>query len=441
MSGTDHVGDEEELPQPGRPLLPRRIRLAALLLAVLAVATLIAIRVWPRSPHQAAVPSATTSVASAVPPATPETTNTTRRWPTAPGACDEHDLPIVSSRPPAEHTGVTVLLGGNQLRTVDFDRGRVTAMAQARLHAGEFVIGLTTSSQTYAVTAVCPSPAAGRRLRLLRIGADGSVSAVTLPGSTDAVLADDTHVQALALPENPDPNASGYLMPLDGRRRVRLPAGFVPLRWIQPHGVIVGILIAQPDTGPNTPHSLLIIDATTGHVRAHLGTGWLIAASDGLVLWATGCDELSDKPCTLHSRSVTGGPTASYRLPRPAPESGGGVLSPDGRLLAFTLKRPAQDPRFEAQPAPPNDIAVLHLDTGRLEIVPGLEVPADWFPPPLGMAFSADGRWLMIAINAGPKIRLLAWRPGLAHPYESKPITGPVIADVPILVLPARTGH
>jgi hypothetical protein len=313
----------------------------------------------------------------------------------------------VSSRPPAEHTGITVLLGGNQLRTVDFDRGRVTAMAQARLHAGEFVIGLTTSSQTYAVTAVCPSPGAAdgcgcfgsrRRERQRRHASR----------STDAVLADDTHVQALALPENPDPNTSGYLMPLDGRRRVRLPAGFVPLSWIQPHGVIVGILISQPDTGPNTPHSLLIIDATTGHVRAHLGTGWLIAASDGLVLWATGCDELSDKPCTLHSRSVTGGPTASYRLPRPAPESGGGVLSPDGRLLAFTLKRPAQDPRFEAQPAPPNDIAVLHLDTGRLEIVPGLEVPADWFPPPLGMAFSADGRWLMIAINAGPKIRILA---------------------------------
>jgi hypothetical protein len=82
-----------------------------------------------------------------------------------------------------------------------------------------------------------------------------------------------------------------------------------------------------------------------------------------------------------------------------------------------------------------------YLDTGRLEIVPGLEVPADWFPPPLGMAFSADGRWLMIAINAGPQIRLLAWRPGLAHPYESKPITGPVISDVPILVLPKRTGH
>jgi len=79
MSGTDHVGDEEELPQPGRPLLSRRIRLAALLLAVLAVATLIAIRVWPRSPHQAAVTTGTTSAASAVPPATPETTNTTRR--------------------------------------------------------------------------------------------------------------------------------------------------------------------------------------------------------------------------------------------------------------------------------------------------------------------------------------------------------------------------
>ena len=123
------VGDEEELPQPGRPLLPRRIRLAALLLAVLAVASLITIRVWPRSSHLAAVPSATTSDASAVPPATPEAPNTTGRWPTARGACDEHDVPIVSSRPPAEHTGVTVLLGGNQLRTVDFDRVGVTAVA------------------------------------------------------------------------------------------------------------------------------------------------------------------------------------------------------------------------------------------------------------------------------------------------------------------------
>jgi hypothetical protein len=90
---------------------------------------------------------------------------------------------------------------------------------------------------------------------------------------------------------------------------------------------------------------------------------------------------------------------------------------------------------------------VLHLDTGRLEIVPGIEVPAATVSAPAsspGMAFSADGRWLMIALNAGQKIRLLAWRSGLAHPYESKPIAmqimdlgGPGSSLPPILVLPA----
>jgi hypothetical protein len=412
------VGDQEELLQPKRPRLPRRIRLAALLLAVVAIAAGIAIRVWPRSTHPSvAAPPGTTSVPSAISPPTPETT-TPPPWPTAPGACNsDAELSIVSSRPASEHTGIRVLLGGNRLRTVDFDTARITAMSQVRLRPDEFVTGLIASSQTYAFTTVCMTG----QSRLLRIDADGSASAVTLPDSMAAALADDGHMWAVAAPKNP--NASAYLIPLAGGRRVRLPVGFFPDAITR--GVLVGnVATAEPTTG-----SLLLVDATTGRVRANLGTGWPLAVGGGLVVWTKGCDPPSDKPCTFHRTSVTGGPTASYRLPRPAFD---GVISPDNRLIALTLERPAPDTRFEGHPIPPSDIAVLHLDTGRLEIVPGIEVPAKIFP---GRAFSADDRWLVIALDAGPKTRLLAWRSGLTQPYESKPIAGPTMEAPPVLVL------
>jgi hypothetical protein len=421
-----HVGDEEELLQPARPRLPRRMRLAALLLAVLAIAALIAIRVWPRSTHpSAAVPPRTSSVPSAVSPSTPETTSTPPPWPTAPGACiADAVLPIVSSTPVNEHTGLTVLLGGNRLRTVDFDSGRVTAMPGARLRSGEFVVGLVAASQTYAWTGAC----APSRSRFLRLGSGGDISNVTLPSSIDAVLIDAARAWGMSGPKND--TSSGYLVPLDGGRRVRLPAGM----WsnLITDGVLVG------DVGsPTGKNSLLLVDAATGRIRDNLGNGVPVAVGHGFVLWTVGCDPSLVKPCTVHRRSVAGGATSSYRLPRP-PCCEIGVLSPDGRLVAFPLERAAQDPRYQSgHPLPPSDIAILHLDTGRLEIVPGVEVPAKTSP---GLAFSADARWLVIALDAGPKIRLLAWRSGLAHPYESKPIAGSAMEPPPLVVLPPHTG-
>jgi len=294
-------------------------------------------------------------------------------------------------------------------------------MSQVRLRPEEFVTGLIASKQTYAFTSVCMTG----QSRLLRIDADGSASTVTLPDSMAAVLADEAHMWAVAAAKHP--NASAYLIPLAGGRRVRLPAGFFPDAITR--GVLVGnVATAEPSTGP-----LLLVDAATGRVRANLGKGWPLAVGGGLVVWTRGCDAVHDKPCTLHRTSVTAGPTANYRLPRPAFD---GVISPDKRLFALTLERPARDTRFEGHPIPPSDIAVLHLDTRRLEIVPGIEVPAKIFP---GRAFSADSRWLVIALDAGPKTRLLAWRSGLAKPYESKRVAGPIMDPPPILVLPLRT--
>jgi hypothetical protein len=419
------VGDEEELLEPGGSRLPGWIWLAALAVAVLAVAALITIRVWPRSTHRpAAGPPAKASRPSAVSPTTPETRKTTPPWPTAPGACNSSvDLPLVSSTPRHSHTGITVLLGGNQLRTVDFDSGRATAISQTRLRHGEYVVDFRTASQTYAVLMKCEAAAA----RILRIGADGTISDVALPGSVDAVLADDANAWGVVPPSPPTANNTpAYLIPLDGGRQVRLPTNFYPLA--SASGVIVG---STGGTG-----ALLLVDAATGHVRGNLGEGQPVAVGDGIVLWTIGCDPSSNKPCTLHRRSVAGGTTSSYRLPRP-PGFASGLLSPNGRQVAFVLERAEQDPRYDiGNPIPPTDIVILHLDTGRLEIVPGIEAPATMSP---SLAFSADGRWLLIALDAGSKTRLLAWRSGLAYPYETTRIADQGLGAAPIAALPLHT--
>jgi hypothetical protein len=188
-----YVGDEEELLQPARPLLPRRIRLAALVLVVLIVAALIAFRVWLGSTHP-----------SAVLPPTPQTTTTPHTWPTAPGACNDNvPLPIVSSTPSTGHTGITVQLGGPRLRSVDFDSDQVTAIAHTRLRPGEFVVDLARASQTYAVVTTCSFAP----VRVVRVGAEGTISNVTFPGPIDTVLVDGAHARGLSGPK-PDSSRS-----------------------------------------------------------------------------------------------------------------------------------------------------------------------------------------------------------------------------------------
>src|SRR5262249_10298371 len=146
---------------------------------------------------------------------------------------------------------------------------------------------------------------------------------------------------------------SGFLVPLDAGARLPLPAGFRP-------DVAVGGLLA----GARLPdHDLLLVDAATGRIQAHLGNVVLMALGHRFVLW-TDCAPAFHRPCTVHRAAVTGGHAARYRLP---PGAGCcGVLSPDDRLLAFPLQR---------------TIGVLHLDTGRLEIVPGIDMPEDSVGP------------------------------------------------------------
>jgi hypothetical protein len=360
------VDGKEELLAGGRPGTPRRVRVAAALLAGAAIAALIVARTLPHSRHVPVTPASST-------------------WPQADSVCGSAQVPFVSSTRPAERTGIRVVLGGDRLRTVDFDTGQWRDTPSLPLARGEFVSAIEPGAM---VTAQCLSGDA----QVLHVTTGKSTvvahGGVALLGHGRAVI--DTTV-----------------VPLGRGRAVRLPADFQP-------EAVAGNVVAGQD-----PPGLVLVDAATGRIRARVGEGATVAADDRMLIWTGTCDNPSN-PCPIHRRMLATDATTNYLAPR-SPRALDGAISHDGRRLAFTLRRAQQDPRYVAEhPAPPADVAILRLDTGRLDVVPGVELP------PLGygatLAFSTDDRWLVIALNAGSTTRLLAWRPGLASPYECPPI-------------------
>jgi hypothetical protein len=373
------VDGDEDLLGSG-PRLPRPVRIAAGLLAGATIVTLIAVHVWPHTRHGAAT-------------APPLST-----WPDAAGACGRTPLPLVSSTRPAERTGIRVLLGGDRLRTGDFDTGQWRNAPGPRLERDEFV---TAYEPGYVATVRCDDS----RARVLRLG-DSSTTVV----SQGAVVLSARDAAVCCKPA---------FVPLNSGRRVWLPPDF------QAEAIAGDLVVGQDSSG------LVMVEAATGRVSMHVGVGAPLATNDRVLVWTGTCDNPTN-PCPVHRRVLATGATSDYLVPR-SPRPLDAQLSHDGRRIAFTLRRAEPDPRFHAEyPAPPADIAILHFDTGRVEIVPGIEVPP---PGHVGLAFSADDRWLVIALNAGPRIRLLAWRSGLTRPYESAPVAARPLGAPPIEVL------
>jgi len=383
---------------------------------VLVVLTLIVLHASTDRSHQA-VPSPTPSdLISTIPDG-----RTARAWPTAPGACGaETLLPIVSSASPAEHTGIEVLLGGDRLRLVGFDSGQATTLPEAVVRPGEYAAVLASDPITaYATTGSCDETAP---YAMLRISVDHRVSIIRPLGPTESPLTDGRRVWIASFASDID-NPYATITPVAGGQRVRLPHGFYASAIVG--DTIVGQL--QPDPGIS-PTWLALVDARNGRLLAKLAQHVApLAAGADQVLWTSGCDD-DASPCTLHRRAIAGGETIGSPLPRPACC---GVVSPDGTRIAFLIERASTDSRFSGHPLPSMDIAIMQLDTGRLDIVPGIELPAKSQP---GLAFAAPGDWLVIALDAGSRTRLLAWRPGLRQPYETNAVPGPV-HDPPTLVV------
>jgi hypothetical protein len=317
-----------------------------------------------------------------------------------------------------------MLVGGNRLRAVDFDSSSVTEIGG--LGQGEFG---DVRAGTLATTSTC-APGGSR---ILRLGAGQQTGVAGSLGSLEVLLTGGGGTWVVSSSPDTD-QVGGFVRRLDSRHWTRLPVGFSP--YAASGDELVGLL-EPSQSGP--PSRLVLVSAITGRRLADLGQdAQPVATGAGQVVWTTGCDPTSDSPCDLHRRWLRTGSTTTYRLPRPACCGGLGVVSPDGKLVAFLLERAATDPGYESHPIPPSDVAVLHLDGSRLEIVPGIELPAK---SSAGLAFSQDGRWLAIALDAGPRIRLLAWRSGLALPYETKAISGQVLWAATIAMLAPTAGR
>jgi hypothetical protein len=222
------------------------------------------------------------------------------------------------------------------------------------------------------------------------------------------------------------------LTPLNGGRTVTLKAGTEPVA-----DTAAGLVVAH-HARAGRPRTLDLVDPTTGALVRHLARGSPLGAAAGVVLVSlAGCGApLTSRVCTLESISLrTGQPTASFELPAGRVPVSNAVFSPSGTVAAFQLARASRDPRFTTgRPLPPADVAVLHLRTGRLDIVPGLELPPG---TGAGLAFDATGSWLLATVSEGDHGELLAWRHGMEGPALVTSLPGPLMAPPPLLLAPS----
>jgi len=222
---------------------------------------------------------------------------------------------------------------------------------------------------------------------------------------------------------------------LDGGRSLTLPPDNYPVA-----DTTAGLVatISPPDPGSSPPR-VLVLDPATGRPVRSLGNGWplvLDPAHRQLLLQLPGpcaADQATTASCTVARVDVrTGKMHRRYRLPDGRVPASPGSASRDGRRVAFQLTRADPDPRFDAgHPVPPSDVAVLDMETGGLEIVPGLELPAK---TGAGLVFADRGNWLFLTVSYGDHLHVLAWRPGLGAPQEVARLDGPVAWAPPLLI-------
>jgi hypothetical protein len=160
-------------------------------------------------------------------------------------------------------------------------------------------------------------------------------------------------------------------------------------------------LVLQRLSGPVGAGELVLVDRESGVPRRVLGRArWAVAASDRAAAWVPA--DCAD-PCSLAVGELRGGSRRDYPMPDGrTPESG--AFSPDGRLLALTF--PALD---DGESIRPGYIGVLDLQTGAVVPVPDVRTA-----PELGanLAWSPDGRWLVIGVKWPDHQTIAFWRPG-----------------------------
>jgi hypothetical protein len=409
---------------PQRPPLPPWVRGAA------AVAVLVAVGAYgvtearkgaPDPPPAAPVPSA--------PPGgtAPEGAG----WRVREGGCG---VPVVVPRTMAasggRSTGLRLLAGGARLSRVDFDTGAVAAVPG--VGEGSQVSSVVASGSTayVRVTDGCQAPFPPSTL--MRMSGRPQPRAVPVPGDVDDLIAGAGQVWVV---DHPEGRSVPVTVRPPGGRALPLPAG------ASPAGVAeAGIVAVSMRSGNSTGSAITLVDRVSGEAETLVPDGRALAVGRDVVLWREpGCDRGAGT-CVLRASGVPGGADRGrYPLPAgrvPLPDA---VLDGSGRLAAFPLTRPGrQGTSWIDQPGPPADVAVLDLHTRRLQFVPDLVLAAD---SDVGLAFSPDGRWLVLSVNHGDHGHLFAWRRGADRLVRSPArLPGPLVSAPPVVVLPDGAG-
>jgi hypothetical protein len=221
------------------------------------------------------------------------------------------------------------------------------------------------------------------------------------------------------------------LVRLDRPGTVLLPANSFPLTF-SGHRVVCELL---SPTGMQT--RLVVFDTALHRVVRDLGPASSFTPSQNVLVWTPqACSAVASCPVLTYDVRTGVETVRGYSLPVEAGVTGG-VLSPDGRRLAFQLPRMEPEPRYTTPlPGSPSDLVVLDLRTGVLEPVPNLELPPG---TTIGLTFSSDSRWLVTAVTGERGSQLLAWHSGLTQPLASAAkLPGPIADPVPFLLGPAQ---
>lgn len=352
-------------------------------------------------------------------------------WPSAAGACGSTvDLPQIRLAGQHAHVHARLLIGGTGLREVT-PGGAVSAPLPGLPERGRVVTSVVAGpGAAYAFDTPCSSSTAS--VRIYRIAASG---AHRLGVSADALIG-GPHL-ALALSYRPSTVLTKVLNRLAGSRAVRFRSSTDPIA-----DTAAGLVVVRYRPLAGQRHAVELVDPNTGAVLRRIGEGFPMGAADHVLLVSLhGCTETAThSTCTLESFNLnTGRPIATIKLPAGRYPTGGDLSSPvfsrHGTLAAFQLARAKRDPRFAAVvPDPPSDVAVLNLRTGKLDAVPGLELPpATW----AGLAFDPTGRWLLATVSEGGHGELLAWRPGMPGPALVTSLPGPLAEAPPLLLAPS----
>lgn len=346
----------------------------------------------------------------------------THRYPSPPPAGTQPPSPaglveagLLTGRPGFGPAGLRVLLTGAGLQAVDLHTGGQQAV-------GGLPPGVSTDGASAAPVRggliVYTSGRGAIESYLVRPGRPARLvirNGVALPSW------DGRGLVLLALPLGTEQYAvTGQTM--DGRRQ---------WQWLASnHALVVrdtpyGLLVRDTDP-PLDPQRLRLVRRETGQLLREVRGTMVAVGADAVARLRPGCA----RHCALALTLLPTGATTRHLLPV-EPATGHGSFSPGGRWLAMPL--PA-GPAPGALPDRASTLAVLNLRTGATATVPGLAFPPG--QPPL-LDWSADGRFLIVAVRSGDSLRLGIWRPDApGRPVTVLPVSYPADSRTTVTTLP-----